>query len=166
MKLKIFVILTAVLLLVPVFIYSQNENKNVANSANIEKFDPNRDAELDLQNAIKTAKKTNKRIILDVGGEWCIWCHRLDSLFINNPNVSSFLHQNYVYLKINYSKENKNEKFLSQFPKIPGFPHWFLLDSNGKLFKSESSEEFESGKGYSPEKVMAFLKEWALKKKS
>ena len=45
------------------------------------KFDPNRDAQKDIDNAIVKAKKFNKRILLDVGGEWCIWCRRLDSLF-------------------------------------------------------------------------------------
>ncbi|BDQ03700.1 hypothetical protein [Ignavibacterium sp.] len=38
----------------------------------IKKFDPTRNPEQDLKNAIEYAQKTNKRIILDVGGEWCI----------------------------------------------------------------------------------------------
>jgi hypothetical protein len=33
-------------------------------------FDPKRDAEKDIANAIKLATKQNKRILLDVGGEW------------------------------------------------------------------------------------------------
>lgn len=165
MKLKVLIFLTASLLLSTSFTYSQNNNQLKTNNANVEQFDPARDAAKDLQNAIGAAEKTNKRIILDVGGEWCIWCHRLDSMFVKNPNLSNFRDKNFIYVKINFSKENKNEKFLSQFPEIPGYPHWFVLDSNGKVLKSESSEEFESGKGHSPEKVMAFLKKWALKKK-
>ena len=75
------------------------------------KFDPARDPAKDLKGAIKEAKKSNKRILLDVGGEWCIWCHRVDSFFVANKDVNDFLHDNYIIVKINYSKENKNEKF-------------------------------------------------------
>lgn len=141
------------------------EKEGGKKDANVEQFDPSRDAAKDLQNAITVAEKENKRIILDVGGEWCIWCHRLDTLFVKYPGLTAFCNEHYVYVKINYSKENKNEKFLSQFPEIPGYPHWFLLDSNGKLLLSKSSGDFESGKGHDPKIVMAFLKKWEKKKK-
>jgi thioredoxin-related protein len=133
---------------------------------NVEQFDPARDAAKDLQKAINVAQKENKRIILDVGGRWCIWCHRLDTMFVKNPKLTDYRNKHFIYIKINYSKENKNEKFLSQFPEIPGYPHWFLLDSNGKLLLSKSSGDFEAGKGHDPKIVMAFLKKWALKNKS
>jgi len=129
----------------------------------LEKFDPSRDALKDIELAILEAKRTNRRILLDVGGEWCIWCHRLDTMFIKNPNVDKFLHDNFVVVKVNYSKENKNEEFLSQFPKIPGYPHIFILDKDGKLLKSKSSGDLEKGKGHDPKVVLAFLKKWSIK---
>lgn len=156
-------------LILLVLLFSGNpfaqEKEGGKNDANVEQFDPSRDAAKDLQSAIAVAERENKRIILDVGGEWCIWCHRLDTLFVKNPGLAAFRNDHYVYVKINYSKENKNEKFLSQFPEIPGYPHWFLLDSNGKLLLSKSSGDFESGKGHDPKIVMAFLKKWEKKKK-
>src|SRR5436309_3125617 len=92
------------------------------------RFDPKRDADRDIHEAITEAKLTAKRVLLDVGGEWCIWCHRLDTLFATNPDLDEFMHNNFVVVKINYSNENKNEKVLSQYPKIPGYPHLFVLD--------------------------------------
>ena len=35
------------------------------------RFDPARDAEGDINAAVAEAKRTGKRVILDVGGEWC-----------------------------------------------------------------------------------------------
>lgn len=161
-NLLLFIIIS---LLMPVGIsFAQDKSEN--SGPNVEQFDPARDAAKDLENAVMAAEKTDKRIILDIGGEWCIWCHRLDSMFVKNPDLTKYRDKNFVYVKINYSKENKNEEFLSQFPKVPGYPHWFLLDSNGKLLLSESSENFESGKGHDPVKVMAFLKKWTIRKKS
>ncbi len=128
------------------------------------KFDPNADPEKELAEAVNKATTENKRILLDIGGEWCIWCHRLDEFIEQDEEIKSFLHSNFVVLKINYSKENKNEKFLSKFPKIPGYPHFFVLSKKGELFHSQDTGVLESDKGYSKEKFMAFLKEWAPKK--
>jgi thioredoxin-related protein len=145
------------------FLFSQSEKDNDKTVVKIAKFDPARDAAKDIENAIKEATKTHRRIILDVGGEWCIWCHRLDTLFIKNPDLYKYMNEHFVYVKVNMSPENRNKELLSKYPPIPGYPHWFVLDSNGKLIKSESSGEFEEGKGHSPKKVMAFLKKWTIK---
>jgi thioredoxin-related protein len=132
----------------------------------LEKFDDTRNPASDLRLVVKEAKRSNRRILLDVGGEWCIWCHRLDTLFIRNPGLNDFLHQNFVVVKVHYdNKVNKNGKFLSRYPKIPGYPHLFVLEKNGKLLKSQDTGELEEGKGHSKEKVMAFLQQWAPKKK-
>lgn len=126
-------------------------------------YDPTADPELQLKNAISEASSVHKRIILDVGGEWCIWCHRLDTLFIKNPDVTEFLRQNFVLVKINFSKENDNEQFLSKYPKIPGYPHLFVLESDGTLLHSQDTGKLEKGKGHDRDKVMEFLKLWTKK---
>jgi thioredoxin-related protein len=125
-----------------------------------EKFDPKRDAAKDIQNATVEAQKSGRRILLDVGGEWCVWCRRLDSLFTKNKDLSDLLHKEFVVVKVNYSQENKNEAVLSQYPKVPGYPHLFVLDANGKLLHSQDTGQLESGKGHDPEKVRSFLTQW------
>jgi thiol:disulfide interchange protein len=129
------------------------------------KFDPSRDAARDIAAAVAEAKKLDKRVLLDVGGEWCIWCHRLDSLFITNADLDKFLNDRYVVVKVNVSKENKNDSVLSQYPKVAGYPHLFVLDGDGKLIQSQNTGDLEEGKGPSKEKVLAFLKKWAVEKK-
>jgi thioredoxin-related protein len=126
-----------------------------------EKFDPTRNPFDDLQAAIKKAQAENKRIILDVGGEWCIWCHRIDKFLHTNKTIDEFLNKHYIVVKVNYSKENKNEKFLSRYPKINGYPHFFVLDSDGTFLHSQNTGLLEEGKSYSEKKVMEFLRKWA-----
>ena len=127
-----------------------------------EKFDATRDAARDIQSAIQYAGRTHRRILLDVGGEWCVWCRRLDSLFASHNELREFLHSHYVVVKVNYSKENKNETVLARYPKVPGYPHFFVLEADGTLLKSQDTGALELGKGHDPVKVMAFLKTWAL----
>jgi len=131
-----------------------------------QKFDPARNAQKDIQDAIVLAKKSNKRIFLDIGGEWCIWCHRFDSLFIRNNDLDNYLSEHYVVVKVNVSKENENKVVLSKFPKIAGYPHIFILNKKGKLLHSQDTGELEYPQGYpykghDKTKVFAFLKKWA-----
>ena len=115
----------------------------------------------DIDTGIAQAKHSGKRVLLDVGGEWCIWCKRLDQLFEAHQDLSEFLHQNYVTVKVNYSKENKNELVLSRYPKVAGYPHLFVLENDGTLLHSQDTGQLEKGKAHDPAKVMAFLKSWA-----
>jgi thioredoxin-related protein len=124
-------------------------------------YDMTADPDADLRKATLQAQQENKRILMEVGGEWCIWCHKIDQFMKADPQIMSLLNQHYVVLKVNFSRENKNEKFLSRFPKVPGYPHMFLLEKDGKLLKNQSTTDFESGKGYDSAKFIAFLKQWA-----
>jgi thioredoxin-related protein len=142
-------------------VLAQTKDTTKAELSKREKFDPSRDAEKDIQNAVTLARETGKRIILDVGGEWCSWCHKLDKFFEDNKDVDEFLHKNYVVVKINFSQENKNEKVLSQYPQIEGYPHLFVLDKGGKLLRSQDTGLLESGDHHDRDKVFAFLKKWA-----
>ncbi len=130
----------------------------------VSKFDPARNPSTDLQNAEAEAQKTNKKILLDVGGEWCIWCHRIDAFIEGHDKINKFLHNNYVVMKVNFSPENKNEKFLSGYPVISGYPHIFVLNKDGELLHSQDTGKLEEGKDYNPDKFMAFLEEWASTK--
>ena len=132
----------------------------------VEKFDPKRDAAKDIRDAIVEAKSSGRRILLDVGGEWCIWCRRLDTLFTQNQDLAELMHKNYVVVKINFSQDNENEKVLSRYPKVKGYPHIFVLGSNGKLLHSQNTGMLESGKHHDPEKVREFLAKWAPKRET
>lgn len=108
-----------------------------------EKFDPKRDPNLDLQNAIAKAQKENKRIILDIGGEWCSWCRKMDIYFMQNPKLDKLRDQNYVWVKINMSEENENKEFLAKYPEIPGYPHLYVLEKDGSLVHSQNTADIE-----------------------
>ncbi len=125
------------------------------------KFDPARDPAKDVAAACATAQAQGKRVLVDVGGEWCVWCHILDRFIDDNPDVRAILDASYVTVKVNWSKENKNEAFLSRYPAIKGYPHLFILDASGKLVQSQDTGVLESGRGYDKARFVEFLKKWA-----
>lgn len=155
MKFPVFII--SLIILLSLQLSAQTEYKRVT------EFDPGRDPAADLQNAIAEAQKTNKNIILDVGGEWCIWCHRIDNFIESHEEINNFLHNNYVVMKVNFSPENKNKDFLANYPRISGYPHFFVLNKEGELIHSQDTGRLEQGKDYNPEKFMTFLEVWAPK---
>ncbi len=157
---KQLIYIAALILLITGNSFSQNENSFSLPL----KFDHERDAASDISETIKLAKESGKRILLDVGGEWCVWCHRLDDFIESNKDLKELIDKNFLWLKINYSKENKNEKVLSKYPEVAGYPHFFVLDKDGKLLHSQNTGELEENKDYSKEKLMTFFKEWSQKK--
>ena len=124
-------------------------------------FDPKRDPASDLETAKVEAQRGGKRILLDVGGEWCSWCHILDRFVEGDAEIRSFRDANFVWMKVNYSEDNENKPFLSQYPEVKGYPHLFVLDADGKLLHSQFTGELEKGKGYDRGKFFDFLKAWA-----
>ena len=127
------------------------------------KFDPARDAEKDVATALTLAKSQGKRVIVDVGGEWCVWCHILDDFFAarGNADIRALRDERYVWLKVNFSQENQNEALLSRWPKVAGYPHLFVLDADGRLLHSQDTGDFERGRDYDREKIIAFIGRWS-----
>lgn len=124
-------------------------------------YDPGRDPARDLQNAIYEAKAGAKRIILEVGGEWCGWCHLLERFTHEDPAIDRLWSRAFVTVKVNVSQENENRQFLARYPSVSGYPHLFVLDSDGAFLHSQPTGAFEEGRGYSRERILAFLNQWA-----
>jgi len=127
------------------------------------KFDPTRDAAADVRAALAEATRTHRRVILDVGGEWCGWCHVLDRYFVEHADLKALRDKHYVWLKVNFSPENKNEALLSRYGPIEAYPWLFVLDQDGKLLVSQRTGPLEEGPSYNFDRMKAFLTQWAPK---
>jgi len=130
-------------------------------------FDPARDASADLVAAEHEAAAEHKLILLDVGGNWCGWCMLFDRVSHSDQKLRDVLEKKYVVVHINMSKENENTAFLSKYPKISGYPHFFVLSAEGKLIVSQGTSIFErthkEADGYDPDTLTDFFKQAAKK---
>ena len=124
-------------------------------------FDAGRDPSRDLAAALEIAHSTHRRVIVDVGGDWCGWCHVLDRLFVDDPELRRLRDRGFVWLKVNFSKENRNEAFLRRWPKVAGYPHLFVVEADGHLLHSQNTDVLESGNGYDVGAMRAFLVKWS-----
>ena len=125
-------------------------------------YHPDADAKKDLAQAITKAKAQNKHVLLMVGGNWCRWCRMFEKFKNENTKVDSAINSGFVFLHINYSKENKNLEVLQSlsYPQRFGFPVFLVLDANGTRLHTQNSAYLEEGEGYSEEKIIEFLNHW------
>ncbi len=129
-------------------------------------YNDKENAEAKIAELVKKAQKENKNIILQAGGNWCIWCLRFNQFVQTTPELKNIVDENYLYYHLNYSPENKNEKVFAKYDNPGakfGYPVFVVLDKNGKMIHTQDSAVLEEGKGYSIEKVKAFFQKWAPK---
>jgi thioredoxin-related protein len=136
-----------------------------AQQAPVNIYNPAANAKADIQSAVKKAKAENKHVLIQVGGNWCSWCVRMHKLFHENKEIDSTIKANYVFILVNYSKENKNLPLLKEleFPQRFGFPVLVVLNKEGRRIHTQATDLLEEGKGYNSQKVITFLNRWSVK---
>jgi len=136
--------------------FAQNQTESV------KIYNPAANAQADLDAAVAKAKSENKHVFVQIGGNWCPWCISFHNLVEETPELKSYIVNNFETVKLNYSKENKNEAVLKKLknPGRFGFPVFLILDGNGEVIHIQNSAYLEEGKGHSVKKVTDFLKNW------
>lgn len=134
--------------------FAQNEKVSL--------YSPEADAKLEIQQAVEKAANTNKHVLVQIGGNWCSWCVKLHNFCIESSKIDSTLKADYIIVKLNYSKENRNKEILQEleFPQRFGFPVFVVLDGKGKRIHTQNTVYLEEGKGYNEKRILDFLKSW------
>jgi thiol:disulfide interchange protein len=84
----------------------------------------------DLDEAKVTAKRENKKIMIDTYADWCVACKELEQYTFSDPEVAKVL-ENYILVKVDFTKiDEKNKKFASDY-KVFGNPTVIFLNSQG-----------------------------------
>ena len=146
-------IITGLLVLLSAITFSQDQTKL---------YKPDADAKAELKSSIAKAKAESKHVLIQLGGNWCPWCIKFHQFATTEAKVDSIIKADYIYMLLNYSKENKNLDVLKslQNPQRFGYPVFVILDGNGKLLHTQDSGLLELDKGYDARKVITFLKGW------
>ena len=124
-------------------------------------YSPQRDPFVDSRDAIALAQRTDRRVLIEVGGDWCIWCHVLDRVIRENPALEQTLRRHFVVLKVNVSDANANAEFMRGLPAVEGYPKLYVSGSEGSILHVQDPTEFVRGGDYDPALVLDFLRRWA-----
>ena len=126
-------------------------------------YKPEDKAEQEIAKVTEEAKKQHKHVLIQIGGNWCIWCARFNDFITSDNKIDSVVKASYIVYHMNYSKENFNSNVLARYgyPQRFGFPVFLILDADGKLIETQNSWYLEDGKkSYDRDKVIEFLTDW------
>ena len=115
-----------------------------------------------IDEAVNKAKTAGRRVICQVGGNWCVWCLRFADFIKKDAEIAQEIGEHFVYIHVN--RPTKGAEALLQRLGNPdrfGYPALVVLDSDGKVLHIQDSALLESGQGYDKSKVMRFLKCWS-----
>ena len=129
-------------------------------------YDTKADGAKQITDALTTAKREHKNVLLQFGANWCGWCHKLHGLFHSDKDIAAFLGTNYVVVLVDVDKVDGkphntdiNERYRN--PCRFGLPALVVLDADGQQLTTQDSGKLEEGDHHDPAKVLAFLKQWS-----
>jgi thiol:disulfide interchange protein len=139
-------------------------------------YDTTADGKTQITDALATAKKENKRVLIQWGGNWCSWCMMLHKLMTSNAEIRQVIAADYVLVHVDTgAPAGKNvplaESYGADVAKF-GYPFLTVLDADGKPIVNQETGSLEvkdehgnsvtgAGAGHDPKKVLGFLKEHA-----
>jgi hypothetical protein len=121
-------------------------------------YDPSRDTKADIKAALAEAKRTNRRVLVEVGSKTCVWCDRMHRFVSEDDELKALKEKNFVTV---LADMRANGPLWKDYGPIPGTPHLFVLGEDGGVIRSQDTEELEKGPSYDREKFMTFLNDWA-----
>lgn len=130
-------------------------------------YNENIDPIKQIEQAISKASKSQKNIIVQLGGNWCIWCLRFADFICKDVDIKTIIDKNYEYIHVNiprrgtpqYEASAPLQKRLNNAGRF-GYPVLVVLNHSGEVLHIQDSSFLESGNSYDQKKVIRFLRNW------
>lgn len=121
-------------------------------------YDEKADAKTLVADALKRARRSDRRVLIMYGGNWCGWCYRFNDLLHNDATIRPVIEQSYqlVHVEVRLNPDI-GEGYGIDASK--GFPYLTVLDAGGGVLANQETGVFEEGQGYRPARVLAFLEQ-------
>ena len=90
-------------------------------------FAANANADADVDAAFARARRDGKRVMIDLGGNWCADCRILEGL-MDLPEMRTFLASHYELVSVDVGRFNKNLQIPARFgitTRLEGVPAMF-----------------------------------------
>lgn len=124
------------------------------------RFDAARDPAHDLRRALAAAAASDKRVLVMVGGDWCVWCFLLDRHLRSDAEAAHTLYGEFELLRVYYGDDNTNEAFLAAFPEFELFPHFFVVETDGHVLASVDADVLIADAKYDTGLIRKFAAAW------
>lgn len=126
-------------------------------------YDENANADAVVQAAFDRARKSKKRVIIDLGGNWCGDCIVLAN-FLKLPEMHRFMEKYYEEAQVDVGRFNKNLQVQARFgykERLKGVPTLLIATPDGKLVNDGDVFAFTDARHMTPQALADYLAKYA-----
>ena len=126
-------------------------------------YDESADANAAVANAFARAKAEHKRVLIDLGGNWCADCRILAGVMAL-PEVQRFVDAHYVVVSVDVGRFNRNLQIPARFgitQRLEGVPSVLIATPDGTLVDSGHVAALADARSMTPQAIADWLAQWA-----
>ena len=125
-------------------------------------YDEAADANAVVAAAFARAKKSHKRVLLDLGGNWCPDCIILANL-MRMPGMKDFMAKHYEFASVDVGRFDKNLQIPARFgytQRLKGVPTVLVATPDGKLVNDGHVFALSDARHMTPQSLAEYLAQW------
>ncbi len=121
-------------------------------------YDAKRNAKADLEEALVQARKTNKRVILVMGANWCHDSRGLAGWF-QEPRFEEMLTPHFEIVYVDVAQKNRNIDIAQRFglDAIVGTPTVFILTGEGEVLNFETAPTWRNAASRTEDEIFEYF---------
>ncbi len=110
--------------------------------------------------AVRQSRGDHRTVVVMFGGNWCIWCRRLDYSLTHDAVLAPIVQQSFRFVHVDSRANRALDEELGH-PTSHGVPVLVVLDESGHPVFTQDTGLLELGEGHSRTRVEAFLRRFA-----
>ena len=125
-------------------------------------FQVNANADADVDAAFARARRDGKRVMIDLGGNWCADCRILAGL-MELPELRAFLASHYELVSVDVGRFDKNLQIPARFgitARLEGVPAILVATPQGELVNPGRISAIEDARRMTPQALADWLAQW------
>jgi thiol:disulfide interchange protein len=126
-------------------------------------YDEHANADAAVAAAFDRAKKSHKRVLIDLGGNWCVDCVVLAN-FVEQPAVKKFVAAHYEWVAVDVGRFDRNLQIPARFgltKRLTGVPTIIIATPDGKQLNQNDVFAVSDARSMTPQAVADYLAKYA-----
>ena len=126
-------------------------------------YDEHANADAAVAAAFERAKKSHKRVLIDLGGNWCVDCVVLAN-FVEQPAVKKFVAAHYEWVAVDVGRFDRNLQVPARFgltKRLTGVPTIIIATPDGKQLNQNDVFVLSDARSMTPQAVADYLAKYA-----
>jgi thiol-disulfide isomerase/thioredoxin len=126
-------------------------------------YDEKANADADVAAAFARAQKSHKRVLIDLGANWCGDCVVLAN-FVRLPEIGRFVDAHYETVVVDVGRFNRNLQIPARFgftQRLVGVPTLLVATPDGKLLNQNDVFAVSDARSMTPQALAGYLAKYA-----